>query len=123
MDRYARQARLAEVGVAGQERILRTFADVPLDGAAGDVAARYLGGAGVASVRVRDGSIAEAARRIAPALIVVVDPTLAVESDGDAFDLRDPACRDLARGACVALRVLRASIGLEPFPAASDGRS
>ena len=91
MDRYARQARLAEVGVAGQERILRTFADVPLDGAAGDVAARYLGGAGVASFRVRDGSIARQPGGSRRALIVVVDPTLAVESDGDAFDLRDPA--------------------------------
>ena len=123
MDRYVRQAQLAEVGVAGQARIARTFVEVRLEGAAADVAARYLGGAGVAGVRVRDSAIAEWARAIAPALTVDVDPTLAIEVEGDSFGLRDPACRELARGASAALRALRAAIGIGVSPPALDERS
>ncbi|HXN32675.1 MAG TPA: hypothetical protein VN894_12470 [Polyangiaceae bacterium] len=117
MDRYVRQTKLAEVGVSGQTRIARSLVDVCLDGAAADVAARYLGGAGVAGVRVRDAAIACGARAIAPALRVDVDPTLAIDFEGETFDLRDPACRDLARGACAALRALRAALALDaPAP-------
>jgi len=118
MDRYVRQAKLAEVGAAGQSRIARTFVDVRLEGAAADVAARYLAGAGVAGLRVRSNAIAEGARAIAPLLVIDVDPTLAAQSEGPTFDLRDPACRELARGACAALLALRAAI--EPSLAPSD---
>jgi hypothetical protein len=114
--RYDRQTKLAEVGSVGQARIARCLVEVRLDGAAADVAARYLGGAGVAGVRVRDAAVAEAARAIAPTLIIEVDPALAVDSEGEAFDLRDPACRDLARGACAALSVIRAVLDLTPSP-------
>jgi len=74
-------------------------------------------------LRVRDRSIANAARATAPGLVVDVDPTLAVDGEGDTFNLRDPACRELARGASAALRVLRAAIGIGPSPAAPVGRS
>jgi hypothetical protein len=119
MDRHVRQATLVEVGVAGQTRIAHAIVDVRLDGAAADVAARYLAGAGVAGVRVRDAVLAQSARAIAPALHVEVVPTLAVDAGGEAFDLRDPACRDLARGAYAALRALRAALA-GTFAAAED---
>ncbi|MDP9036592.1 MAG: HesA/MoeB/ThiF family protein, partial [Myxococcota bacterium] len=79
MDRYARQRKLAEVGAAGQGRIGRLTVDVKLDGLAADVAARYLAGAGVRAIRVRDAAFAEAARALAPALHVEVDSSLAAE--------------------------------------------
>jgi hypothetical protein len=107
MDRHGRQAKLAEVGAAGQARIARAVVDVRLDGPAADVAARYLAGAGVAGVRVRDAKLAEGARALAPGVRVYVEPTLAVDADGSDFGLRDPACRDLARGAHAALLALR----------------
>ncbi len=106
MDRFARQTKLAEIGVDGQARIASATVDIALEGAAADVAARYLAGAGVACVRVSDAALAEGARALAPALRVVVDPML-VDEGGESFDLRDPACRDLARGAWVALRALQ----------------
>ncbi|MDP9001715.1 MAG: hypothetical protein M3O46_16570 [Myxococcota bacterium] len=110
MDQHCRQTKLTEVGGTGQARIARARVDVRLDGAAADVAARYLAGAGVAGVRVRDRALAEAARTIAPGIHVDVDPTLRVEVEVEDFGLRDPACRDLARGAHAALRALRAAL-------------
>jgi hypothetical protein len=124
VDRYVRQAKLVEVGAAGQARIVRAVVDVRLEGAAADIAARYLGGAGVAGVRVRDAAIASGARTLAPSLRVEVDPLLAPEppeQEEDAFDLRDPACRDLVRGACAALRALRAALAVDdPAPGVSS---
>lgn len=114
VDRYARQAKLAEVGAAGQGRIARTVVDVRLAGGAADVAVRYLAGAGVSVLRVRDEALAEKARAIAPAVVVEIDPTLPQQSDGDTFDLRDPVCREVASGASAALRALKAAIGLGP---------
>ena len=111
MDRHARQAKLPEVGAAGQQRIAQALVDVCLEGPAADIAARYVAGAGVAGVRVRDAALADGARAIAPALLVEVDPALPLDvSEGGGFDLRDAACRDLARGAHAALRALRAAL-------------
>jgi hypothetical protein len=110
MDRHGRQAKLEEVGALGQARIARAEVDVRLDGSAADVAARYLAGAGVAAVRVRDAKLAEAARALAPGVKVRVEPVLAVEAEGPHFGMRDPSCRDLARGAHAALLALRAVI-------------
>jgi len=117
VDRYVRQAKLVEVGAAGQARIGRAMVDVRLEGPAADVAVRYLGGAGVAGVRVRDAAFASGARALAPSLRVEVDPLLALEPDEEAFHLRDPACRDLVRGACAALRALKAALAVDaPAP-------
>jgi hypothetical protein len=108
VDRHARQARLAEIGAAGQARIERAVIDLRLDGFAAEVAVRYLAGAGVACVRVCDAVLAEGGRGIAPGLRVEVDPALADDGDAAVFDLRDPDVRDLARGARAALIALRA---------------
>jgi hypothetical protein len=110
MDRHSRQIRLAEVGPAGQARIAQAVVDVRLDGPAADVAARYLAGAGVARVRVRDARLAHGASALAPGVQVDVDPSLPVDGDAGAVDLRDAACRDLARGARFALRALRTAL-------------
>jgi hypothetical protein len=110
MDRHSRQIRLAEVGAAGQARIARAVVDVCLDGPAADIAARYLAGAGVACVRVRDSTLARGARALAPAVRVEVDPSIPVDGSGGAFDMRDAACRDLVGGARFALCALRAAL-------------
>jgi len=111
MDRHARQARLADVGAEGQARIRRASVDVPLDGFAADVAARYLAGAGVACVRVCDDALGDGARAIDASVRVVIDPSLAVaSSDPEMLDLDDTSARDLARGALFALRAIRSII-------------
>ena len=94
----------------GQARIGQTIVEVRLDGLAADVAARYLAGAGVAGVRVRDRAFAEAARALAPTVDVTVDPTLGVDEPAEPLDLHEPAAAALARGAFVALRALRAAL-------------
>jgi hypothetical protein len=109
MNRHARQARLAGVGASGQTRIEAARGDVPLDGLAADVAARYLAGAGVRRVRVRANAVAKGARALDATLEVDVDPTLEIATDP--VELDDPAARELAGGALCALRVLRAALG------------
>jgi hypothetical protein len=113
MDRYDQQVRLQEIGAAGQARIARALVNVGLDGTAADVAARYLAGAGVAGVRIRDASFAEGARAIEPGMRVEVDRGLAIDVEARAFDLRDPACRDICVGAHAALRALRCAVGVD----------
>jgi hypothetical protein len=124
VDRHDRQARLPGVGTVGQERISAAIVEVQSEGLAAEVAVRYLAGAGVGGLRVRDRALAAAAASI--------DPTVRVETEtggasasttGDAFastgacceptdeafaDLHDPTAREVARGAREALRALRA---------------
>jgi molybdopterin/thiamine biosynthesis adenylyltransferase len=121
MDRHSRQRRLSEVGDAGQARIARACVDVPFEGLAGAVAVRYLAGAGVGALRVRSERLASEARALDPGVRVEV---LTADVDaGEAVDvaplvggLRDPAARELGRGAYSALRALRAAIGVGPCP-------
>lgn len=108
MDRHARQALLAGVGAEGQARIERASVDVPLDGFAADVAARYLAGAGVGRVHVRAAELAEGARAIDAGVRVDVDPSLGLATEH--VDLDDAGARDLARGALCALRAIRAAL-------------
>jgi hypothetical protein len=112
MDRHDRQSRLAEVGSAGQARIDAATVEVRLDGLAGEIATRYLAGAGVGRVRVGDRALADVATSIDPGVRVEVGaPRVAVAVQGDAApDLRDPEAREAARGAREALRVLRSLI-------------
>jgi hypothetical protein len=98
--------RLAEIGAHGQARIASARISVGLEGAAADIAARYLAGAGVEGVWVRDAALAEGARTVQPGIRVEVDPALPIETEARVFDVRDPACRDLYRGAHAALRAL-----------------
>jgi molybdopterin/thiamine biosynthesis adenylyltransferase len=109
MDRHARQALLAGVGAEGQARIERASVDIPLDGFAADVAARYLAGAGVGRVRVRAAELAEGARAIDAGVRVDVDPSLGLTTT-EHVDLDDAGARDLARGALCALRAIRAAL-------------
>ena len=111
-DRHARQARLTGVGREGQARIERAHADVPLDGLAADVAARYLAGAGVARVRVRSDAAGKGAFAIDRHVAVEVDPSLPAEPSGagPAMGLHDPAAQQVARGAVAALRALRLAL-------------
>ena len=82
MRRFARQARLPEIGAAGQERI--AAAEVAAGrGFAGSIEARYLVAAGVGRVTVGEHELA--------------DPR---------FDELDPAAREIALGACAAARAL-----------------
>jgi hypothetical protein len=120
VSRFGRQSKLAEVGAAGQERIARSEVDLGLEGLAGDVAVRYLAGAGVGRLRVRDERLGRAARDVDPHLVVEVAQRAggSVEDDAPEFlgrlDLRNKAARDVAIGAYTALRALRRSLGLEP---------
>jgi hypothetical protein len=101
---------LAEVGAEGQARIGRLAVDLVIDGFAADVAARYLAGAGVAAVRVRDGALAATVRAVDPAVGVAIDERVGegrIEAPAVPLPLRDPAARELARGASFALDALR----------------
>lgn len=91
--RYSRQERLAEVGAAGQERIVRSTAVVRGTRGA-DIERLYLLRAGVGDVIARE---AEA-------------PEPFVHAAAFEFD----AARDFAAGAWRALRTLRTTLGIGP---------
>jgi hypothetical protein len=91
--RFSRQERLAEVGVAGQERILRSKAVVRGKRGA-DVERLYLLGAGVGSVTTRE---AEEPEPFAHGAVFEFD-----------------AARDVGAGAWRALGKLRATLGIGP---------
>jgi hypothetical protein len=120
VERHARQAKLREVGSAGQARIAQARVAVGVEGLAADIAARYLAGAGVAVVWVRAGPFAEGARAIAPGLLVEVNPALPADREASTFDLRDATCRDLIRGAHAALRALRTALTKGASPSKED---
>jgi hypothetical protein len=111
MDRHRRQRLLAEVGSAGQARLASAHAEVRLGGFAGEIAARYLAGAGLGRIMVADAAHARYARDIDPNVHVEVGST-GTSRAVDAFDLRDEAARDLAAGARAALRVIRVVLGV-----------
>jgi hypothetical protein len=64
----------------------------------------------MARVVVRDASLAQAARAVDPAVEAAVDARLPAEPPASDLPLRDPAARDLAQGAWVALREIRAAL-------------
>jgi hypothetical protein len=120
MHRHARQVRLAEVGEAGQARLAAATVDVPLEGAAGEIAARYLAGAGIGHLRVTDPRLVQAARAVDPSAVVETVPALAplgsrLQPSGPPpeLDLEGGATRDLALGALAALAALRDILGVE----------
>jgi hypothetical protein len=116
MDRHGRQSRLADVGAAGQQRIAAATVEVRSEGLAGEVATRYLAGAGVGALHVPSPALAAVARAVDPAVRVEVTGAPAGHEasrdepcDDPAF--RDPGARDLARGAREALHALRKILG------------
>ncbi len=125
MERHDRQSRLREVGPAGQARLARACADVPLGGFAAEMAVRYLTGAGVGRLRVGGAELALTACAIDPAVRVEVVAALAGaqgadEAAGDpagALGLHDPVARQAAGGALAALRAIRRVLdGAEASP-------
>jgi hypothetical protein len=115
MDRHGRQSRLADVGATGQQRIAAATVEVRSEGLAGEVATRYLAGAGVGSLRVPSPAFAAVARSVDPAIRVEVSTSAGREGNGEEPhedpDFRDPGARDLARGAREALHALRKILG------------
>ena len=96
--RHTRQARLAEIGEAGQARLVASEVVVSLDGFAGDIEARYLAAAGVRVVR-RSKDQGEAIIRGA---------------EEPPFGITDPSAAELARGAHTALVRMRAILADTP---------
>ena len=78
---------------------------------AGEIAARYLAGAGLGRIMVADAAHARCARDIDPNVLVEVSAAGSSRAV-DAFDLRDEAARDLAAGARAALQVIRVVLGV-----------
>jgi hypothetical protein len=115
MDRHGRQSRLADVGAAGQQRIAAATVEIRSEGLAGEVATRYLAGAGVGALRVPSAALVAVARAVDPAVRAEVIGAPAgragSEEPQDDPDFRDPSARELARGAREALHALRAILG------------
>jgi hypothetical protein len=114
MLRHGRQLSLAEIGVAGQARIQAARVVVAFGGLAGQVAVRYLAGAGVGCLCVSDEDLASAARSVDATVRVDVNPALSDSPEEDPYGFRDPVARDIALGARHALHALRSAIGMTP---------
>jgi hypothetical protein len=114
MDRHGRQARLAEVGPEGQERIARSEGVVPCEGLAGMVAVRYLAGAGMRRLRVASEGVARHARAVDPSVATELDPAVVDPGRPSPFALRDATADSVARGAHAALAALRHALGMRP---------
>ncbi len=112
MQRHGRQTKLAEVGAAGQARIARARVDVAVPGLAGEVAVRYLAGAGIGQLRVCTEPLAAIARAVDSTVAVEVTAIVDREKDGIVAQmaLRDPAAQALAEGAHLALSALREAL-------------
>ena len=112
--RYTRQARLAEVGERGQALLCAAEATLVGEGVAGMIAARYAAGAGVLSPRVRAAEALTAGAAVDARMRAVTDPSLETAKVPAWLDLRDPAARDVARGAYEALVAIRALLAPGP---------
>jgi hypothetical protein len=81
-----------------------------VDGFVGDIATRYLAGAGIGHIRVRAPALAKVARGVDPTVQVALDPGLAVSAALAPFPLRRRAAAELAAGAHLALEILRGAL-------------
>jgi hypothetical protein len=99
--------RLAGVGEVGQKRLAAARVDVAADGFVGEVATRYLAGAGCGYLRVKSPELAAAACAVDPAVRVAIDPSVDVQVPSALYPWRHVAASELATGAHLALRVLR----------------
>lgn len=83
--------------------------EIPTEGLAAEVAARYLAGAGVRTLRVKDVATASAAQAVDASVKVEVDPLLPELERASAplESFVDPSARAIAEGAWIALRALR----------------
>jgi hypothetical protein len=119
--RHSRQARLAEVGDAGQARLAAGHALVVAPGLTGIVQARYLAGAGVGALSVLHEEAARAAAEVDASVRIVtgVKPRVAHGPVPD-FGIHDPAARDVATGAWLALSTIRSFLALPPWKGSAD---
>jgi len=102
--------RLAGVGEVGQKRLASSSLAVCAEGAVGDVATRYLAGAGVGRLRVKEASLVATAHAVDPSVQVDVDGLLEVGGAWAPFAWRHPAAAELATGAHLALDLLRKAL-------------
>jgi hypothetical protein len=106
--------------VAGQDKIARSDAVVRVGGLAGEVAVRYLAGAGFRRLRVPDVDLVRAAQAVDPEVVVQVSSGPSPDDGEDPRDflqelgVRDHSAGEVATGAHVALVTLRAALGREP---------
>jgi hypothetical protein len=107
--RHQRQMRLPLVGREGQKVLSGIAAVVGATGDEGRVAARYLAGAGVGRITVRDPDVAAAGQRVDASVTIVVAP-VAEPAPMQELDELDPAARAVARGARAAAQVLVAAL-------------
>lgn len=84
--RHTRQVRLAEVGEEGQVRLARATVTVRGLAASGAIEARYLAGAGIGALRVREIAHAEAARAIDAAVRIEDAAAVGAPDPCDALD-------------------------------------
>jgi molybdopterin/thiamine biosynthesis adenylyltransferase len=112
--RHGRQMRLAGVGETGQKRLASASLAVCAEGTVGDVATRYLAGAGVGRLRVKNASLATTAHAVDPTVQVEVDSLLELSDASAPFVWRDPAAAELAAGAHLALDLLRKALRESP---------
>ena len=108
--RHGRQSRLEGVGAAGQSAIDAATVHVRERGLAGEVEARYLAGAGVRRLVVREDAHAAAARAVDAEVSVEREEGAWAPAPAPDLDALDPACAAVARGAASALDVLRALV-------------
>lgn len=101
--------RLPLVGREGQKVLSGIAAVVGATGDEGRVAARYLAGAGVGRITVRDPDVAAAGQRVDASVTIVVAP-VAEPAPMQELDELDPAARAVARGARAAAQVLVAAL-------------
>jgi hypothetical protein len=106
--------RLAGVGEIGQRRLANASLAVNAEGTVGDVATRYLAGAGVGRLRVKNASLAATAHAVDPTVQVDVDSSLEVGGASAPFVWRHPAVAELATGAHLALDLLRKALRESP---------
>jgi len=111
MRRRGRQDRLPESDEAGRALLASSRVDVAADGFAGEVAARYLAGAGVGHLRVRSQAAADAARAMDGSVDVQVSASIERLDIGDA-GVRDSVAREVFVGARFALRAVRSVLGV-----------
>jgi hypothetical protein len=111
--RHTRQARLAAVGVERQRKLASREARVQACGFAGEIEARYLAGAGVGALTVKDDAHARAAVAVDPSVRIEIAQNAPESSEQSVSPLPpilvalDPAARELAEGAFRALQTLR----------------
>jgi hypothetical protein len=107
MKRHARQSRLAEVGERGQAKLAAAAVHVAPRGFAGVVAAKYLAGAGIGALRVRDEEARAAAVAVDPAVAVTAGEVAHAPVDLAPFGAKEEAASAFLEGAAFALRAIK----------------